>query len=1067
MSDFPNVITEVAWTTDPAATPTWVDESAYLKELHTDRGRDSELDDVQPGTATYVFNDTARRFDNTSGANAGNVLPMKRVRSRVPGPLQGLEFWGDFEHADEHEWDFSGQGQPLECRLASAQFTTVTSPVRLGARAGQFTVAPGDKFGTTTGERCETNKTSGWGAGSGAAMEGIRQCVQFSVRFKSPWTNPVGWGIFHQRHSNATYGQAPFKFRVNLSTGAMELRVNSGDFANTTDALAGSPCTFDATYTLYPGPLLVDTWYDFRYFILWTKYKTGRVVVQCKLSTDTAWTTPVDVAQVQTLPTVNGASVGSITERIGWYRDDSPGVTNVVFQDGYQSGHTFDEVSYSAPVLSATWDEITRGPATNICENPDWESGITGQTNAGGGVITRTQDATRSKFGTKSLKVVTDGAAGTQGVFFLKSDNVTRFSVTAGQTYTAAVWASGDGAELVRIGIEYFDGASVSLGLTNAFTRSLRTAWRRHVVTIVAPAGAVTARVRFGLGVTAAATFYVDGVGFWAGDMDGYLFDGYFESFPQTWPDRLIDAEVQATAVDGFKPLNLFLLANNGGLETGTTKTFVGQHGSTVTREVYLNSVSADQPYVYTRLGDVSGTEVENLGRSAITGTYKNTPLLGDTGLLIGSTATSVKFRAAQSESVGGFSGLGKFANDHDPSSFTLEWWWKPATVGAVQVITGGEGDGTFDTWRLQQTAAGKILFHVRGTAANFQLTGNTTMVAGTTYYLVAVYTQLSATSGTIDLDVNNVSDGTQVSVTTALHNAGGAGVNTLVQIGRAPNTASFADGNLQEGAIYDYVLPAARRTAHFMAGSQGFVQQLSGARAGAILDLVGAWASSTRWIQTGQRQVQPVTYAAQSALSELQRTAAAEWPGLYFHAGRNAPVFLDRDWRTRIPYTTSQATFGDDGSTELPYDDITLSNDDSFLINEVRETMAGADLPQIASDATSKTKYMTRVEDESDVLVINTTEAQAIADAKLARFKDPLARVTSVTFPVSGSDADLFHQTMVQEALYREIGDQITLKRRPKGGTAITQASFIERVKHDINFESRTWNTTYAVSPR
>ncbi|HEV8482686.1 MAG TPA: hypothetical protein VGV87_03925, partial [Blastocatellia bacterium] len=103
MADYPQVITEFAYTTDPAASiPVWEAESAYVKSSSISRGRDSELDEMQPGTCADVLRNTTRRFDPTysSGPHFNYLLPMRRERKYVSGPLLGVEFYGDFETAN-------------------------------------------------------------------------------------------------------------------------------------------------------------------------------------------------------------------------------------------------------------------------------------------------------------------------------------------------------------------------------------------------------------------------------------------------------------------------------------------------------------------------------------------------------------------------------------------------------------------------------------------------------------------------------------------------------------------------------------------------------------------------------------------------------------------------------------------------------------------------------------------------------------------------------------------------------------------------------------------------------
>jgi hypothetical protein len=50
---------------------------------------------------------------------------------------------------------------------------------------------------------------------------------------------------------------------------------------------------------------------------------------------------------------------------------------------------------------------------------------------------------------------------------------------------------------------------------------------------------------------------------------------------------------------------------------------------------------------------------------------------------------------------------------------------------------------------------------------------------------------------------------------------------------------------------------------------------------------------------------------------------------------------------------------------------------------------------------------------------------------------------------------------------IMREIGDLVTVNRRPPVGAAFTQGSYVEGITHDIDFGKRTWQVTYALTPQ
>lgn len=80
----PSITIEWSPTTDPLATPSWTAVTGW-RSIQTNRGRQNEVDQMQPGTASIVLDNRTRRFDPlyTAGPNYGNVLPMKRFRIRA------------------------------------------------------------------------------------------------------------------------------------------------------------------------------------------------------------------------------------------------------------------------------------------------------------------------------------------------------------------------------------------------------------------------------------------------------------------------------------------------------------------------------------------------------------------------------------------------------------------------------------------------------------------------------------------------------------------------------------------------------------------------------------------------------------------------------------------------------------------------------------------------------------------------------------------------------------------------------------------------------------------------
>ena len=82
------VSVEFSPTTGPLDTPSWVEITRYVRVqdgVTINRGRSSELDDFNAGTATFTLDNRTRLFDPTytAGAYYGNLLPLRRFRIRA------------------------------------------------------------------------------------------------------------------------------------------------------------------------------------------------------------------------------------------------------------------------------------------------------------------------------------------------------------------------------------------------------------------------------------------------------------------------------------------------------------------------------------------------------------------------------------------------------------------------------------------------------------------------------------------------------------------------------------------------------------------------------------------------------------------------------------------------------------------------------------------------------------------------------------------------------------------------------------------------------------------------
>ena len=79
--------------------PTWVDATTYVRSFSVSRGRESELQQIEAGTATITLDNGARTFD--PAVNTG-IRPLNRwwIREQFSGETQSL-FYGFAERYDQ------------------------------------------------------------------------------------------------------------------------------------------------------------------------------------------------------------------------------------------------------------------------------------------------------------------------------------------------------------------------------------------------------------------------------------------------------------------------------------------------------------------------------------------------------------------------------------------------------------------------------------------------------------------------------------------------------------------------------------------------------------------------------------------------------------------------------------------------------------------------------------------------------------------------------------------------------------------------------------------------------
>lgn len=218
----------------------------------------------------------------------------------------------------------------------------------------------------------------------------------------------------------------------------------------------------------------------------------------------------------------------------------------------------------------------------------------------------------------------------------------------------------------------------------------------------------------------------------------------------------------------------------------------------------YAAEVNADNPKVYYRLDETSGTVVTDSSGNGFHGTYINGPTLDQSPLI--QDGRAVSFDGTDDRIDGpAVNLLGDCA---------LEVWYKPTSVSGWRYIishgASGETEAANVSYSMIANGSSLRMLWESGAGVNTEITPGFTLVVGTRYHIVM---ERDSVAKTVKTTVNGV-----VIATTGYTNNPTGGTSCVLGIGHLIS-AQFAAGVIDEVAIYDHLLGAARVTAHYNAG--------------------------------------------------------------------------------------------------------------------------------------------------------------------------------------------------------------------------------------------------------
>jgi concanavalin A-like lectin/glucanase superfamily protein len=517
------------------------------------------------------------------------------------------------------------------------------------------------------------------------------------------------------------------------------------------------------------------------------------------------------------------------------------------------------------------------------------------------------------------------------------------------------------------------------------------------------------------------------------------LFQGFVENWGQLWPPRPVnaagDAECVATAVDAFKLLTLYQVANS-----------------------YSQEVISDAPLGYWRLNEAAGSLTV-----ADSGTV-NTDLTTGSGAVLGVTPGPLLGGTSVTELDVGDTG---FTNTNASASIwpyqspnaqnrSFEAWVYPDDLTDVSylfrlfdnagnidtdIFTFGDGSGRLEV-RTQ---------FFPGTAQSDSPTG--LLVAGQWQHIACVIHWTDANF--VDWYRNGAFFGrSNVFGIGTLADSWAAPTGPItVTVGGTTGGPPSWDGKLAHVAFYRGELSASRIASHYAVTLDDLGAQLTGSALGVLLDALG-WPAGERTIDTGSSRIQQTSLVG-SNLELALRIAEDTENGLLHMEGDGKVRFKERK---SMPSATVSATFGDGGGAEVSYADLQVRYDDQDLYSRVSVTREGG-TTALAEDATARTRYGPRTLDRSGLLYETDADAADAAGFLLARYSAPALRPVSMLMR-SGDDSATMTQMLV-----RKLADRVSVARRPPGGGTVTMAAQIEGIAHHY-VPGEPWETTFALVP-
>lgn len=521
------------------------------------------------------------------------------------------------------------------------------------------------------------------------------------------------------------------------------------------------------------------------------------------------------------------------------------------------------------------------------------------------------------------------------------------------------------------------------------------------------------------------------------------LFRGNVERWPMEWVDHGLRGRSTPVAIDVTAAL----------AQAELLRPWLGQAQATGATFAYPMGEPSDETQILDALG--SGPPGQLKTKNGGSYSLGNELPLGDSALMLSTPSINAGAYAA-------------FPMGSPPVTqfpFTIEGWFKlesdPLNTFGGQTLyfqTATDSASYFDIWlHSVYELGGALAFRVinGGTDASCN-TGSWVPAVGPWYHVVA---GLGADAHTTFIYINGV-DRTNITSNPAARTYQGTqfysriGVDHPSTTGLAPG--GFLNGELVNFAFYNGKAVSLAEAGDLYAAGYGFVGDTADERIAHVATQVG-WTGGTA-LDAGLSTLSALNDSGSDALGVMQSSAAADG-GVVFTDGDGVLTFRGR---RAFENPASLYTFGEvTGSSEIPYRDVSFDYDDTYIANDVTVSRPDGAAARETDSASAKSYYRRTLNVE--LPLADDDQATAAAQHLLAIYKDPHLRVADIEVEPSALSGTLANLAWAA-CLGLDVGDAVTVKRRPPGLAVISLLCIVQQIRHLV--VGGVWRTRFSLTP-